>query len=225
MTPTRLWRIAGALLITYIVMAFAGFALQRSVVLGDSPENGRAALVDSSMAQTFTGGYVEYLGVLVFLVAAALLARLLRGAGPLADWLSSCITAAAVTFVSVTLATGLAAGAAALYHGHHSGSLQLITTVNDIRNFAFFLSIGVEGVLALAVAGAIVVTRALPRWLAWAGFAVGTLCIVGVAGAAWGVHDYVGMLWFVWLLALGVAALRGPRQPTADVPDRLAVRA
>ena len=49
---------------------------------------------------------------------------------------------------------GLAAGAAALYDGHHGAPLATITTVNDVRNFAFFLSIGVLGVFTLAVAGA-----------------------------------------------------------------------
>lgn len=213
----RLWKVAGGLVLAHVVLVFGGFALQKSPLLGDSTRHVTAALVDSSMTKVFTGGYIEYLGVLVFLVAGTLLARLLRGTGEISGWLSSTVAAAAVSYTAVALASGFAAGAAALYNGHHGASLETITTVNDVRNFAFFLSIGLLGVFALAVAGAIQATGLLPRWLAYTGYVVGALNIAAVPAVA---RDEVGLLWFLWFVTLGAVALRGPR--TAPAVPRVA---
>ena len=163
------------------------------------------------------GGYVEYLGFLVFLVGALLLARLLRGTSEISGWLAACIGGTAVTYTAATIATGFAAGAAALYDGHHGAPLATITTVNDVRNFAFFLSIGVLGVFTLAVAGAVHATRTLPTWLAYTGYVVGLVSIAAVPAARVGGTDSANLLWLVWFLALGVAALRGPRSVAAAV--------
>lgn len=96
-------------------------------------------LAGSSLATVFAGGWVEYLGFPLFLVAAMLFTRLLRGSGDAAAWLSSCIGAAGVTYTAITIATGFAAGAAALYDGHHGAPLATVTVVNDVRIFAFYL--------------------------------------------------------------------------------------
>lgn len=212
---SRLWKVAGGLVLAHVVLVFGGFALQKSPLLGDTTKHVTAALVDSSMTKVFTGGYIEYLGFLVFLVAGTLLARLLRGTGEISAWLSSTVAATAVSYTAVTLASGFAAGAAALYNGHHGASLETITTVNDVRNFAFFLSVGLLGVFALAVAGAIQATGILPRWLAYAGYVIGVLNIASVAGVAWDAVNEVNLLWFVWFVTLGAVALRGPRTTPA----------
>jgi hypothetical protein len=223
--PTRLWRIAGALAITHIVFVFAGVAFERSPELGAAADTTEAALVHSSLPTVFAGGYVEYLGFLVFLAAALLLSRLLRDTGPTAGWLSACIAGAAVTFTAVTFATGMAAGAAALYDGHRGVSLEVVTSVNDIRIFAFYLSAGVLGFFTLAVAAAIRVTAALPRWLSWTGFVVGVLGVASPALQAWDAVNIVSMLWFAWFLALGVVGLRGPRRPVATAHEPATARA
>jgi hypothetical protein len=218
--PTRLWRIAGALAIAHIVLVFAGVAFERSPELGASAHTTEAALVHSSLPTVFAGGYVEYLGFLVFLAAALLLSRLLRDTGPTRGWLSACMAGAAVTFVAVTFATGMAAGAAALYDGHRGVSLEVVTTVNDIRIFAFYLSMGVLGFFTVAVGAAARATGILPRWLSWTGTVVGVLCVASPALQAWDAVNIVSMLWFAWFLALGIVGLRGPRGavPAAGEP-------
>jgi hypothetical protein len=224
-TDRRLWRVAGALALAHVALLLGGVSLETTPMLGGGRAAVSAAYVHGSMTPTFTGGYLEFLGFLVFLVVSVLLGQLLRGTGTTPAWLSSCITASGVTYTAVTIATGFAAGAAALYNGHHGASLDTITTVNDVRNFAFFLSIGVLGVFTLAVAGAISATRTLPRWLAWSGYLVGALSIGAVPFARIGGLDVANLIWLVWFVVLGIAALRGPRTPAPSVPDGDLIRA
>src|SRR4051794_27407480 len=122
-TTTRLWRVAGALAISYIVLSFAAVAFNMTPELGSTPKTITSGLMTSSMAKGFTGGYLEFLASLVLLASVLLFARLLRGATGTSAWLSSCIGAAAVTLTAVTIATGFAAGGAALYDGHHGASV------------------------------------------------------------------------------------------------------
>jgi hypothetical protein len=206
-----LWRLAAALALAHVALMLTGISFEPSVVLGDTRHDQVAGLLHGSLAAGLAGGYTEYLGFLVFLVDAALIAQLLRGAGEVQRWLSTCITAAGAVYTAITIAVGFAAGAAALYDGHHGADLMTAVTVNDVRNFGFFLSVGVLGVFTLAVAGAVHATGVLPRWLAWTGYLVGALSLAAVPAARWGAIDYVNMLWLAWWVALAVLALRGPR--------------
>lgn len=217
--PTRLWRIAGGLAIAHVVLMLGGFAFEQSPLLGASSSSVVAAYVHSSMSTIYAGGYVEYLSCLVFLVLAVLLGRLLRGRDELSGWLAGCIGAAAVIYLAVSIAAGFAAGAAALYNGHHGAPVTTLTTVNDVRNFAFFLSVGVLGVFTLAVAAAGRATRLLPAWLVWTGYVVGAGLIAAVPGARVGLVDDATLVWLVWFLALAVLCLRGPRPAVAGVPE------
>jgi hypothetical protein len=205
----RLWLTAGWLLIAYVVLTFAGAVFQSQLTLGAKPSDAAKALVTSSLTKTYTGFYLEFIAALVFLVAALLLARLLRGEGETSAWLSSCIAGAAVTYVAVMGATGGAAGAAALYDGHHGASLATVTTVNDIRNIGFAISGGLAGVLVLAASAAGFITGRLPRWFVYAGFVFGVICIAAVPAVKAGAPQT--LLWFLWLLVAGIIALRQAR--------------
>lgn len=208
-TTRRLWLVAGWSTIAYVVLTFAGIIPQTTVTLGDKPSSARSALVTSSMSKLISGYYIEFIATLVFLVAMLLLARLLRGEGETTGWLSSCITGATIVYVAVTLATSGAAGAAAIYDGHHGASLATVTTVNDIRNIGYALSGGVAGVLVLAASGSGLATRLLPRWLGYAGYVIGVVLIAAVPAVKSGAPQT--MLWFAWLVVIGVVSLRRAR--------------
>jgi hypothetical protein len=207
------------------VLLFVGVAFVMSLQLGDKPSVATDALVGSSMTKNYTGGLIQFAGFLVFLVFAMLLARLLRGDTATSSWVSSCIAASAITYVAVTIATGFAAGAAALYDGHHGAALTTVTTVNDIRNFGFVLCSGVVGLFSLAVAAAGRATGLLPRWVSGTGAAVGLISILAVAGARAHVTDLSTMLWFVWFTALGIALLRQARRVTPVMTDSVGIPA
>jgi len=209
----RLWITAGWLMIGYVVLTFVSAVFQSAVTVGDKPANVAKGLVTSSMSKTFTGGYIEMIAALVFLVVALLFARLLRPQGELGAWLGACMGAAAIVYVAVQAATGGAAGAAALYNGHHGAPLATITTVNDIRNFGFALSGALAGLFMLAASASIQVTRLLPRWFAYAGYVAGVVCIAAVPAVKSGAPQT--LLWFLWLIVVGVLALRRSRQPVS----------
>jgi hypothetical protein len=215
----RLWRVAGVLLIAHVVLVFAGVAFESQLGLGDPSQSAIDALVNSSLAQNLAGGYVEYVGFLVLLPGGILVARLLRGDTETSTWLASCAAGSLVAYVAVTVATGFAAGAAALYDGHHGAPLATVVAVNDVRGFAFFLSGGLAGLVALGLAGAVQLTAALPRWVAYSGYVVGVLSIAAIPGAGLGLQNVSTLLWLAWTVALGVAALRHGRAG-AEVPAR-----
>lgn len=206
----RLWIAAGWAMIGYVVLTFASAVFQSQVTVGDKSATVAKALVTSSMGKTFTGGYIELIAALVFLATGLLFARLLRARGELGGWLASCMGAAAVVYVAVQVATSGAAGAAALYDGHHGAPLATVTTVNDIRNFGFALSGALAGLFMLAASASIQLTRLLPRWFAYAGYVAGVVCIAAVPAVKSGAPQT--LLWFAWLIVVGVLALRRSRQ-------------
>jgi hypothetical protein len=223
--PRRLWRLFSALAVAHVALVFTGISLESTPFLGDSRSSLQADLVHSSLTKALAGEYVEFIGYLALLVAAVLLARLLRGSGPTAGWLASLMQAAAVTFTSITFAGGFAAGITALYDGHHGVPLDAIIPVSDLRIFAFYVSEGVLGLFVLAAAGAVRVTGLLPRWVAWTGFGVGALCVVsGPIEPVWDAINYSSLLFFIWLLAVAIVALRQPRSvaPTREPATTLA---
>jgi hypothetical protein len=222
----RHWRVFGALAIANIVLLFGSMAVEgMTPELGSPKDDIVNHLMRGAMPHRFAGGYVEALSTLVFLLAALLLARLLRGTDEWTGWLASGINATAVIYVASGLIVGFPAGAAAIYDGHHGASVQTVTIVNDIRNFAFFLSVADLGVFTACVGIAILMTRTMPRWVGWAGTGAGVLCVLSVAAARGGAHNIANLVQMVWWVALAVLALRKPAtQPAAPAPrDAVAV--
>ncbi len=207
----RLWQVAGALLLAHVVLVLGGVALESQLVLGDPQQSAVDALVSSSLSQNYAGGFVEYVGFLVLLCGGMLLTRLVRGDTEVSTWLASCAEGGLVAYVAITVVGGFAAGAAALYDGHHGAPLTVAVAVNDIRGFAFVLSGGLVTVIALGLAGAVRLTGALPRWVALSGYAVGVVSLAAIPGAGVGLQNVSTLLWLVWVLAVGVAALRRGR--------------
>jgi len=204
----RLWRLAGGLLIAHVVMMFGGLAFERTPMLGDSERAAKAALVDSPLARVLGGGYVETLSFLVLLIALIAFARLLRGRTEVSRLWASGISAVGSCFVAITIACGFGAGAAATYDGHHGVPLSTVIAINDVRNFAYFLSVAALGVLVLCIALAVETSAELPKWVARTGYVVAALCVASVPAERHGVMDLANMVAIVWLIALAVAALR-----------------
>jgi hypothetical protein len=200
----------GWLVIAHLVLMFASFSLQRVSPLGAKPATVIADHVTWSMTKGFTGGYLTSLSFLVFLLAATLLARLLRGDTEIAGWLSSTIAASGSIYVAVTFSS-LSNLGAALYDGHTGAPLSTVTALDHVHWFGVFLATEVLGVFILAVAAAVRATGLLPRWVAYSGFLVGAVCIAAVAGAGSGLVDAATVVWVLWLAGLAIAAFRVSR--------------
>lgn len=201
----RLWRTAGALLISYVILTFAGAV--STPMLGDGPSVVKDQLVDSDLNRMIAGGLISFLGMLLFVPASNLIGRLVRGASETPAWLASCATGFGVAFLSAGV-LGQAAGGAAVYEAHHGMTLSTVTALNDIRDVAFILSGGVLAGFSVCVAAAVLVTRALPRWVGVFGL---ISAAVELGGLPFGPKGLIPgtMLGFVWLVALGIAAIRG----------------
>jgi hypothetical protein len=182
----------------------AGLSLQKVATVGASP----SAYEGGSLVKAMTGECLTRVSFLIFLLAATLLTRLVRGQAELGRWWASMAAASGVLYVAITLAVALPGVAAAVYDGHHGAPLAVVTALSDLHYFATFASMAVLGTFTLGLAAAAQVSRALPHWIAYPGYAVGVLCLAAVPGAGTSLFDYATLLWFVWFVVTGIAALR-----------------
>lgn len=210
-----MWRVAGILAIAHVVLMFASFALQQVAPIGSDAGTVRTDHVTFSMTSGFAGEYLTCLSFLILLLAVTLLGRLLRGTAEVSEWLASSAAAAGVVYVAVTLAGALANLGAALYIGHHGGDLSTVAALVDAHWFAVFSATAVLGVFTGCIAGAVLVSRALPRWVAWTGFVTAVVCVASVPAAGAGAVDTATLVWVLWFVGLGVAGLRGGSRTTA----------
>jgi hypothetical protein len=211
-----LWRVAGGLAIAHVVLLLAGFSQVRSSALGDSSSVARHGLVESNLARTMAGGYVESLSFVVLLPVFAFLVHAVGTRTAVGRWAASTSLIAGVCFVAITLAAGMAAGAAAVYGSHHGGDLATAVMVSDIRDFAYALSMLVLGLQAIALGVAAHSDRFSPRWTGVGGVVVGILLMAGTAGARLGLPDYASLIWMVWWIGVAIALIRNAPTSTAD---------
>lgn len=221
------WRTAGLLAVGHVVLVLAGISLQSSPRLGDDDAAVSAAYVGSNMARVFGGGYIESLGFVLLLPVIAFLARAIGRRTDVGGWAAQTGFAGGIGYVVVSLVPGLAAGAAALYGAQHGADLASVSVVNDVRNFAFFLSMLFLAVHAAGVSVSVLSDAILPAWIAWAGLATAAVLTASVPFAAVGAVDYATLVWILWFVALAAVMLRH-RPAGAGVPtgsDHAAVTA
>ena len=206
--PRRCWQVAGLLALAHVALFVAAAAL----IGPPEARAGRAAVLEHSWVETsttrvMTGGYLLLLGFCGLLVAMAFLVRAVGRRTPTGRWASATAAATATVYVATIVAGGLAPGAAAMWARGQDVDLVTLLTVNDIRNFAYFIALPVMGVFALALGLAALSDRVLTRWAGWGGIVVGVALLLAIPAAAYGVQ-YGQPLWLLWWLGLGVGLLR-----------------
>lgn len=207
------WRVAGALALGHVGLILVGISQQSSPRLGDDAAAVTTEFVDSSLARVLAGGYVEALGFLLLLPVMAFLARAVGRRTEVGSWAAQTAFAAGTGYVVLSLAPGLAAGGAALYGAQRGADLGTVIVVNDVRNFAFFLSLLLLAVHAAGVGISVLNDRALPSWLGWAGLATAVVLAVSVPLAGSGAADHATLVWIVWFVTLaGAMVVRRPDQ-------------
>lgn len=204
----RLWRVAGVLCLAHPVLLLAGYSQQRSPAFGAVPSAIAEAYAGVPATRMYLGGYVATLAWLVLIAAVTLLARLLRGTGETSGWLAGLAQAAGVTAAAVTLGGAFAAAGGAYYAARHGYAPDVVAGVHYIAKFADFVTITTLGLCTLALGGAALASRALPRWSAWLSVAVGVLGVASGTGAA--ILNLFTLIWLAWLVVLAVVLLRGP---------------
>jgi hypothetical protein len=200
----------------------AGLSLQKVATVGAASSDYVTAYDDGSLVQKLTGECLTCASFLIFLLAANLLARLVRGQAEVSRWWASIAAVSAAIYVAVTLGVALPGVGAAVYEGHHGAPLAVVTALSDLHYFATFASMAVLGTFTLGLAAAAHVSRALPRWVAYPGYAVGVLCLAAVPGAGTGLFNLATLLWFAWFIATGIGALRQARAGRVRQPAQSA---
>ena len=210
------WRTAGVLALAHVVLVVGGISQQRSPRLGDDAAAVSVEYVEGDMARIFAGGYVEALGFLLLLPVLAFLARAVGRRTEAGGWAAQTAFAAGVGYVAISLAPGMSAGAAALYGAQHGADLATVSVVNDVRNFAFFLSVLLLGVHSIGVGISALTDRVLPAWIGWGGLATGAVSLVAVPAARTGAVDYATLVWILWFVALAAVMIRHRPDPAGE---------
>jgi hypothetical protein len=219
------WRTAGFLALAHVVLILIGISQQRSPLLGDDVAALADAYVDGDLTRILAGGFIEAVGFMLLLPVVAFLARAVGRRTEGGGWAAQSAFAGGIAYVVVSVVPGLAAGAAALYGAQHGADLATVSVVNDVRNFAFFLSMLFLALHAAGVSVAVLADRILPAWIAWGGLATASVLVVSVPFAAAGAVDYATLVWILWFVALAGVMLRhrpaGAGVPTGSDPAPL----
>ena len=221
--PSRGWRAAAALSgAVSVVLIFVGSA----AIAGTSgpgrhslPESGDEVaeyLADADHLRVLVGEYVGVLGVVLFLLFATyLLARVSRP-GTADSWSRRVGSAAAATYVALTLAAVAALVPALNREGETAaGFLDLRTALIALAFVALAAWLLVVGVHVLH-------TRELPRWLGWVAVVLALLQFVmtPLAGIDPGFTGIPTFGTFVWIVVASVMLFRRERSAASDASVR-----
>jgi hypothetical protein len=201
----RPWRWAGGFALAHVVLLFAGFSQEVAVTHGSSLTKLQDSYGGADMTRVFAGGYVEAMSFLVLVPALVLIARLFGRHTETGKVAAQAFLAFGLIYAATTLAVGFAPGAAAIYAAHHGVSIGTIATVNDIRNFSYYLQVATSLAMALALGVAALAERIHVRWIGWAGAVLGAVGIVATPLA----QNATGMAELIWWVGVGVLLLRG----------------
>ena len=206
-------RVGAGLGIAGIALVAGGFSLIASAgATFHSPDSDVLAYyTEAGLARTFTGGLVEALGLLLFLPFAAMLSGRVAAPGPAGLVLAPTARLAATVYVTICLAPGLSAGAAALWLAQsESADPGILLALNDVRALSYFLALVAFAVFLVAVGAAGILSGRLARWASWSAVGLGVALAGSMPGATEGYVDIAGLLGLVWVVAVCVALLRAP---------------
>lgn len=221
--PARHARVAGALALAHVVLMLVGLMLQAPPGLREGRAGIERAYAAGDLATILTGGYVEVLGFLFLVPVVVLLGSAVGGGEAGTSWLARIAAAAGLGYVAVTLSSGFAPGAAALWGVQHGLGPGTALVLNDVRNFAYFLSLALLGTHAACLGIACIRDRFGTAWVGWGGVLVGVVLIAAVPGAALGVQDHATLLWLAWWVGVAVRLLRAPTGLSNVAPSGAAV--
>ncbi|MGI8986692.1 MAG: hypothetical protein ACR2GM_07855 [Nocardioidaceae bacterium] len=205
--PRSLWRIAGVLALVHVAFFIVTAAITGAPTVHDGQEGIEHSFVEGGMARIMTGGYVNVLGFLSLIPVMVFLARAVGRRSEGGRWAAQTAAAAGLGFVVVIIGSGFAPGAAALWGTHNGLDLETALVINNIRNFAYFLTLPLLGTFAIGVGISALSDRVLTHWVGWGGVAVGAALMLAIPAAGIGLQ-YGMPLWLLWWLGVGIALLR-----------------
>ena len=210
---TRATRIGAGTGIASVVLIATGFAVAMPTEATiSSPESEVVAFfTQADLVRTLGGGFVEILGLLLFLPFAAMLTGRLRARGVAGDVLAPTARTAATVYVAICLAPGMSAGATALWLAQHGTTdPAVLTALNSLRSLSYFVALAAFALFLVTVGIAGTATRRLPRWAAWSAIVLGVALAGSVPVAAFGLTDLFGLVGLLWVVVVAATLLRTP---------------
>lgn len=162
--PRRLWRLAGALALAHVVVSFGVIPLQNAPLFQEGPAGITRTYGAGHLERSVAGGILGAFGFVLLLPVLVFLARAVGRRTEAGRWAAQTGLLAGVAYVAVILAAGYPAGGAALYGTQHGLDVDTAFALNNLRVFAYFLSLFLLGLHALGVAIAARQDGWLPRW-------------------------------------------------------------
>lgn len=207
--PRSLWRLTGALAIAHVVLMVVGIGLQQTPSLREGTAGITRSYGGADLSRVLTGGFVEVVAFVCMLPVLVFVSQVVGRRTHTGLWASKTALSAGVVYVAITLGTGFAAGAASLWAAQNGLDATTGLAVNDIRNFAFYLSLAPLGVHAIGLGIAAITDRGQgARWIGTGGLGTGVVLLAAVPGAALGLQDYATLVWVVWWVGVAVILLR-----------------
>lgn len=205
--PATLWRVAGTLALLHVVLFVAAAAITGQPTVHEGQDGIEHSFNVGGLGRLMAAAYLLVLGFLCLVPFAVFIARNVGRRTEVARWAAQTAAAAALIGVVIIVGAGFSAGAAAMWADDRGQDLQTVLTVNNIRNFSYFLSLPFLGVFAMGTGIAALVDDVLTRWIGWGGVVVGVALVLAIPAAGVGIQ-YGMPLWLVWLLSTAISLLR-----------------
>lgn len=218
--PARLWRVAGALALLHVVLFVAAAAITGQPTVHEGQDGIEHSFNVGGLGRLMSAGYLLVLGFLCLVPFAVFVARNVGRRTEVARWAAQTAAAAALIGVVIIVGAGFSAGAAAMWSNDRGQDLQTVLTVNNIRNFSYFLSLPFLGVFAMGTGIATLVDHVLTRWVGWGGLVVGVALVLAIPAAGVGIQ-YGMPLWLLWLLGAAINLLRHDPTGAATISEPL----
>jgi hypothetical protein len=222
--PTAHWRLASGFAIAHVVLMLAGLMLQGTPALREGREGIQRSYVEGELARIMAGGYLEVIGFLCLIPVVVFLGYAVGRRSDAAGWAAMSAAALGIGYVAVTVSSGFPPGAAALWGAQHGLDIDTALALNNVRNFAYFLSLALLGGHAIGLGVASIWDGFSTRWVGWGGVLTGTVLLAAVPAAGLGLQDYATLVWLVWWIGLAVMMLRRPANEPNRIPEMPTVR-
>lgn len=208
------------------VASFVGFVVGFGILVGMVPGPAAGAedvreFLARSETRIWMGGYIGLLGLIAFMIFAAVLCRTLREAEDSHAWLSTLAFGAVVAQTGATIAGDLLPGATAFYGGSRVDPAT-VSLLLDQKKLAEVLTVPLMGLFLGCAAIVILRANAMPRWVGWSAAAVAATSLIAVP-FGFDAVQIPALLTALWMLAVSVRALvRSARAPRASAVRRTA---
>jgi hypothetical protein len=221
MTDITRTRVAAALGLLSIIVSFVGFVIHGYPAIGASGKEIAHWAITTDGQRFAIGIYVEALGLLLFLLFAAWLWSVARGAEDGSGWLAMAGFGAATLYVGIGIMDN-GIWSSLLDGARHGTDPQTLASIRDIAEYIFHGTYLFVGLFLVCTGYVLFHSRALPRWVG------ATAAVIGLGLLVPPLGDFPSLLLWLWTVVVSlyllarpsaVATVHGPSAQRTPGPD------